>query len=141
MMLTTDCALYGLLTKHALKAPLIIRPNAPIAVSGKAKAVFKCCHGLGGSSKHAVAMLMTWQVESDMGLPKFESSAAALDHAKRVMKLFGQTRHLYSSLDEKERGPADELPIVASTALIRAWKHYDGSEPALLLQVRDPAVH
>ena len=72
-----------------------------------------------------------------MGLPDFRSPAAALEYAQGIMQLFAKAQPLYRGLDEKERGPADELPAIAAAALIRFWEHEKPCEPALLLQVRN----
>eukprot|EP00201_Polytomella_parva_P011944 CAMPEP_0175059562 /NCGR_PEP_ID=MMETSP0052_2-20121109/12501_1 /TAXON_ID=51329 ORGANISM="Polytomella parva, Strain SAG 63-3" /NCGR_SAMPLE_ID=MMETSP0052_2 /ASSEMBLY_ACC=CAM_ASM_000194 /LENGTH=807 /DNA_ID=CAMNT_0016325125 /DNA_START=33 /DNA_END=2453 /DNA_ORIENTATION=- len=47
-------------------------------------------------------------------------SAAAVAEAARLMRIFKFLTPLYDGLDERERGPADELPVLASNALLLA---------------------
>ena len=43
---------------------------------------------------------------------------------------------LWAELDPKERGPADELIVLAVTALVKAWKLDGSGKHTHLLQVR-----
>lgn len=66
-----------------------------------------------------------------MGLPAFSDAESAVAHALQLGRLFFAAQHLYAELDEKERGPADELPAIAAADLVAAWK-LDGSSTHLL---------
>lgn len=75
------------------------------------------------------------QIESEAGLPDFEEAATAVEHAAEVMRVFAASAHLYEGLDEKERGPADELPYIVTAALVAAWKLDASRSLKHLLQV------
>lgn len=64
-----------------------------------------------------------------------KSSSEARDHACALMRLYYQSQHLYHNVDEKDRGPADELPSLATNCLVAAWKLDPARGPAPLLQV------
>jgi hypothetical protein len=53
-------------------------------------------------------------------MPAFAAPAEALAYAARLMGRYSAARPLYSGLDERERGPADELVVLAAGALVRA---------------------
>eukprot|EP00775_Hariotina_reticulata_P008203 gene8203-8394_t len=61
------------------------------------------------------------QTQADLGSPAFPNAAAALAHATELVKLYSTSAlPLYSGLDERERGPADELLWLAAAALMQA---------------------
>ena len=76
------------------------------------------------------------QIESDLGLPAFADADAAAAHARELTRLYAASQHLSSGLDERERGPADELPVLAVTALVAARKLDPARGPLHLLRVR-----
>jgi hypothetical protein len=51
------------------------------------------------------------------------------------MSLFHASQHLYANVDEKDRGPADDLPVLAGNTLVAAWKLDKSGNPTHLLQV------
>lgn len=75
------------------------------------------------------------QIESDAGLPEFATSEEAVEQAAKLMTLFKACQHLYEKTDEKDRGPADDLPVLAVSALVAAWKLDSTKQPKHLLQV------
>ena len=75
------------------------------------------------------------QIESEAGLPSFGFSQEAVDRAVALMALFNSCQHLYAHTDEKDRGPADDLPVLAVSALIAAWKLDSIKQPKYLIQV------
>lgn len=80
--------------------------------------------------------ILMLQIECDAGLPDFKESQQAEDYAAKLMRLFKSCHHLYQHTDEKDRGPADDLPALAVTALVAAWKLDPSKQPKHLLQVR-----
>jgi len=55
-----------------------------------------------------------------MGAPSFTDPAAAAVHAQQLLQLYAAALPLYAGLDERERGPADELLWQAAAALVTA---------------------
>lgn len=60
------------------------------------------------------------QIQSDLGAPSFSTPAAAAQHAQQLLQLYTAALPLYQGLDERERGPADELLWQAAAALVTA---------------------
>lgn len=60
------------------------------------------------------------QIQADIGAPSFTDPAAAAQHAQQLMQLYAAALPLYQGLDERERGPADELLWQAAAALVTA---------------------
>jgi hypothetical protein len=60
------------------------------------------------------------QIQYDTGLPAFTSPTEAVAYAARLIQRYSAARPLSAGLDERERGPADELLVLASCALVRA---------------------
>ena len=75
------------------------------------------------------------QIERDAGLSKYQNSTEAVERAASLMSLFRASQHLYVGVDAKDRGPADELPVLAADALVAAWKLDRSGSPKHLLQV------
>eukprot|EP00884_Botryococcus_braunii_P005225 jgi/Botrbrau1/14703/Bobra.0108s0056.1 len=73
-----------------------------------------------------------FQIENDLGLPEFERAEEAERHALEVMEVYRYSLPLVSSLDEKERGLADELLPLCASSLVAAAR-LSGS-PLPLLQ-------
>ena len=77
------------------------------------------------------------QVEHDLGLPEFESPAAADAHAAQLLRVYRRAAELEAALDEKERGTADALVALAAGALVAAWRLEEAPrQPQRLLRVR-----
>lgn len=55
-----------------------------------------------------------------MGATSFTDPAAAAAHAQQLLQLYAAALPLYAGLDERERGPADELLWQAAAALVTA---------------------
>jgi N-terminal acetyltransferase B complex non-catalytic subunit len=64
--------------------------------------------------------LLLPQIQSDLGAPSFSTPAAAAQHAQQLLQLYAAALPLYQGLDERERGPADELLWQAAAALVAA---------------------
>ncbi|WIA30679.1 hypothetical protein OEZ86_000751 [Tetradesmus obliquus] len=60
------------------------------------------------------------QIHADLGGPAFDSPQAAAQHAQQLMALYAAALPHYEGLDERERGPADELLWLAAAALVKA---------------------
>ncbi|KXZ48272.1 hypothetical protein GPECTOR_29g5 [Gonium pectorale] len=60
------------------------------------------------------------QLLDDAGLPALRSEAEAMARSRELMQLFSTARPLQVGLDERERGAADELPVLAAAALVTA---------------------
>jgi N-terminal acetyltransferase B complex non-catalytic subunit len=60
------------------------------------------------------------QIHADLGGPTFDSPEAAAQHAQQLMSLYAAALPHYEGLDERERGPADELLWLSAAALVRA---------------------
>ena len=76
------------------------------------------------------------QIESEIGyFPEHKTSSEAQNHACALMSFYNQCQHLYENVDEKDRGPADELPALAVTALVRTWRLDPAKDPTPLIQV------
>lgn len=60
------------------------------------------------------------QVHADLGGPAFSDAAAAQAHAQRLLAQYAAVLPLSQGLDERERGPADELLWLAAAALMAA---------------------
>ena len=75
------------------------------------------------------------QIENDAGLPVFGNSEEAVARAAELMTLYRACKHLYENTDEKDRGPADDLPVLAVSALVAAFKLKSSRQPKHLLQV------
>ncbi len=75
------------------------------------------------------------QIECDAGLPSFQTSEDAAARAAKFIAYFKASQHLYEGTDEKDRGPADDLPVLAISALVAAWKLDSSRQPKHLLQV------
>ncbi|KAF6259405.1 hypothetical protein COO60DRAFT_1626075 [Scenedesmus sp. NREL 46B-D3] len=67
---------------------------------------------------HVVSCAM--DIHADLGGPTLDSPAAAAQHAQQLMALYAAALPHYEGLDERERGPADELLWLAAAALVRA---------------------
>lgn len=69
------------------------------------------------------------QIQADIGAPSFSDPAAAAQHAQHLMQLYAAALPLYQGLDERERGPADELLWQAAAALVAAatMQHSSGT--------------
>ena len=80
------------------------------------------------------------QIERDAGLPKYQNPTEAMERAVSLMSLFRASQHLYAGVDAKDRGPADELPVLAADALVAAWKLDRSGKPTHLLQVSNPVL-
>ena len=76
----------------------------------------------------------TTQIEEDLGLPVYEDSEAAVAHARQLARLYADALPLCEGLDDKDRGPADELIPLAVAALVAAWRLSDRAQPVHLLQ-------
>ena len=81
------------------------------------------------------------QIERDAGLLSFENHAKAMERAGSLMSLFRASQHLYAGVDAKDRGPADELPVLAADILVAAWKLDRSGSPEHLLQVSIPILY
>lgn len=79
------------------------------------------------------------QIECEAGLPEYQSSQDAEDRADHLMGLYASCRHLYAHTDEKDTGPADDLPVLAVSALVAAWNLHPSGQPKHLLQA-DPLL-
>jgi N-terminal acetyltransferase B complex non-catalytic subunit len=60
------------------------------------------------------------QIHADLGGPTFDSPEAAAQHAQQLMALYAAAVPHYKGIDERERGPADELLWLAAAALVKA---------------------
>ena len=76
------------------------------------------------------------QIQSALGFPRLTDSATAVKHAQSLIEAFSRAQHLYKGVDEKDVGPADELPELAVNSLVTAW-HLDAptKNPTHLIQV------
>ena len=64
--------------------------------------------------------LVIVQVQHWLGLPKFETTEQAEEHAAQLVQLFAASQPLVTELDAKERGHADELLVLAAASLLSA---------------------
>jgi N-terminal acetyltransferase B complex non-catalytic subunit len=64
--------------------------------------------------------VMCIQIHADLGGPTFDSPEAAAQHAQQLMALYAAALPHYEGLDERERGPADELLWLAADAIVKA---------------------
>ena len=85
--------------------------------------------------KFALKLYTALQIETDAGLPAFGTSEGAVLRAEELMTLYMACSHLYEGTDEKDRGPADDLPVLAVSALVAAWRLDASKKPKYLLQV------
>lgn len=78
-----------------------------------------------------------------MDLPVLSDTGEALAHAQEIMDVYCKALPLSKGLDEKERGPADELPVVAAAGLIRAFRSAgpEDASPLPLLQASRSCSH
>lgn len=60
------------------------------------------------------------QIENDLGLPEFKSAAEAEFHAAAIVRLFQSSLPLSKGIDEKDRGPADDVIPLAVASLLAA---------------------
>jgi len=69
-----------------------------------------------------IVVVVCLQLQADLGSPAFPDAAAALAHAVKLIQIYSSSsaQPLYSGLDERERGPADELLWLAAAALMQA---------------------
>jgi hypothetical protein len=65
-------------------------------------------------------LVLPTQIHADLGGPTFDSPQAAAQHAFQLMALYAAALPHYEGLDERERGPADELLWLAAAALVKA---------------------
>lgn len=68
----------------------------------------------------SLLLLLLLQIQSDLGAPSFSTPAAAAQHAQQLLQLYAAALPFYQGLDERERGPADELLWQAAAALVAA---------------------
>lgn len=64
--------------------------------------------------------------------------AAAQAEARELMEVFEAALPLYEGADPRERGAADELPLLAARVLLRAQRRAEPQCARLLLQVSYP---
>ncbi|EFJ39524.1 hypothetical protein VOLCADRAFT_100863 [Volvox carteri f. nagariensis] len=57
------------------------------------------------------------QIGDDLGLPRLESCEEGVELSRMLLELYGTAQPLQAGLDERERGAADELPVLAAAAL------------------------
>jgi hypothetical protein len=67
--------------------------------------------------------------------------SAAQAEARELMEVFEAALPLYENADPRERGAADELPLLAARVLIRAQRRAEPQCARLLLQVSVTALH
>lgn len=67
------------------------------------------------------------QIQADLGSPGFTDAAAAEAHAQRLLQGYAAALPFYEGMDERERGPADELLWQAAAALVQAAALQEGS--------------
>ncbi|GLC46898.1 hypothetical protein PLESTB_001281700 [Pleodorina starrii] len=60
------------------------------------------------------------QIRDDLGLPRLGSCEEGVQLAGELLELYGTAQPLQIGLDERERGAADELPVLAAAALVSA---------------------
>eukprot|EP00798_Chlamydomonas_sp_ICE-L_P022020 gene22020-29080_t len=60
------------------------------------------------------------QLLDDLGMPLFSTASSAVEHAVSLMQRYVAVQPLYKGLDDRERGPADELPVLAAGSLATA---------------------
>ena len=56
------------------------------------------------------------QLLDDMGMPHLGPHAEGTAHAVMLMERYMAVQPMYEGLDDRERGPADELPVLAAGA-------------------------
>ena len=78
------------------------------------------CSSLAGWA--SILTMVTVQIIRHLDHTGFTDSAEAFKHAQSLMDLYHSCQHLYTGLDEKDRGPADDLPELAVRSLVRAWQ-------------------
>ena len=64
------------------------------------------------------------QIQWELGLPEHVTPADAVNYAQHLMELHASVQHLYAGLDQRERGPSDELITLAAGYLIRAFQQH-----------------
>ncbi|GFR48749.1 hypothetical protein Agub_g10707 [Astrephomene gubernaculifera] len=76
----------------------------------------------GGNKSAALAVLRrrvcVAQIRDDCGLPRLDSTTAGVQLSREFLELYCTARPLQEGLDERERGAADELPVLAAAALV-----------------------
>ncbi|GIM01385.1 hypothetical protein Vretimale_6211 [Volvox reticuliferus] len=60
------------------------------------------------------------QIRDDLGLPRLERCEEGVELSKELLELYSTAQPLQAGLDERERGAADELPVLAGAALVTA---------------------
>jgi N-terminal acetyltransferase B complex non-catalytic subunit len=77
-----------------------------------------------GSNRDLLKLLRTQmsalQIQADAGVPHFKAPDAAAQHAQGLLQMYAAALPLYQGMDERERGPADELLWQAAAALVAA---------------------
>jgi N-terminal acetyltransferase B complex non-catalytic subunit len=76
------------------------------------------------SNKELLKLLRTHmsalQIQADAGVPHFTAADTAAQHAQQLLQMYAAALPLYQGMDERERGPADELLWQAAAALVAA---------------------
>jgi N-terminal acetyltransferase B complex non-catalytic subunit len=85
-------------------------PNGPPPLTGSKEKDLRECR----------LMVCSSQVVEDLGGPLFATKEDALAYSKKLMRTYAWSEPLYMGLDSRERGPADELPVLAANAIIAA---------------------
>jgi N-terminal acetyltransferase B complex non-catalytic subunit len=67
-------------------------------------------------------LLLPLQIQWELGLPEHVKPADAVSYAQHLMQRHASVQHLYAGLDQRERGPSDELITLAAGYLIRAYQ-------------------
>jgi len=91
------------------------------------------------------ARCLIWSIEEASPAASADAAAdvlaAAQAEAQELMEVFEAALPLYEGADPRERGAADELPLLAARVLIRAQRRAEPQCARLLLQVRVSSGH
>ena len=70
-------------------------------------------------SAHQHPLARWLQMQRDMDLPKLSTPADAWQFAQQLLRLYARSLHLYMGLDPKDKGPADDLIVMALEGVLR----------------------
>ncbi|GAX81564.1 hypothetical protein CEUSTIGMA_g8992.t1 [Chlamydomonas eustigma] len=91
----------------------------------------KSCSGNAVDVKVLRRLVCCRSIMDDLGLPVISTYKDAVQYAELLMQDYARAQSLYVDLDERERGPGDELPVLAASALISDAAQAEDSQAAV----------